>query len=136
MCHFSKRTKKRRHSVLHGGQNAVEAFARATTKEPPPGYGGGSFVGGSGWIRTTEAIMQQIYSLPPLAAREHSHMFPRSIECLIIIAKGLSNCKHFFSSLLFFPFFTNVPVLRSKIRHIWAFILWYDKVVTKLLQVQ
>ncbi len=26
--------------------------------------------GGSGWIRTTEAKMQQIYSLPPLATRE------------------------------------------------------------------
>ena len=28
------------------------------------------FFGGRGWIRTTEAITQQIYSLPPLAARE------------------------------------------------------------------
>ena len=28
--------------------------------------------GGSGWIRTTEAKKQQIYSLPPLATREHS----------------------------------------------------------------
>ena len=33
------------------------------------------FVGGSGWIRTTVAEKQQIYSLPPLAAREHSHVF-------------------------------------------------------------
>ena len=31
--------------------------------------------GGSGWIRTIVAIQQQIYSLPPLAAREHSHIF-------------------------------------------------------------
>ena len=30
--------------------------------------------GGSGWIRTTEGISQQIYSLPPLATREHSHI--------------------------------------------------------------
>ena len=52
--------------------------------------------GGSGWIRTTEAIMQQIYSLPPLAAREHSHMFPRSIECLSIIARQQRKCKSFF----------------------------------------
>src|SRR5699024_6759275 len=47
------------------------------------------FVGGSGWIRTTEAKMQQIYSLPPLAAREHSHISVIQLrliaECLIII---------------------------------------------------
>ncbi len=30
--------------------------------------------GGSGWIRTTEGLSQQIYSLPPLATREHSHI--------------------------------------------------------------
>ena len=30
--------------------------------------------GGSGWIRTIVAEKQQIYSLPPLAAREHSHI--------------------------------------------------------------
>lgn len=30
--------------------------------------------GGRGWIRTIEAKTQQIYSLPPLATREHSHI--------------------------------------------------------------
>ena len=30
--------------------------------------------GGRGWIRTTEAEKQQIYSLPPLATREFSHI--------------------------------------------------------------
>ena len=29
--------------------------------------------GGEGWIRTTEGIRQQIYSLPPLTAREPRH---------------------------------------------------------------
>lgn len=52
--------------------------------------------GGRGWIRTIEAKTQQIYSLPPLAAREHSHMFPRSIECLSIIARRQRKCKSFF----------------------------------------
>ena len=33
-----------------------------------------SFNGGRGWIRTTEAEKQQIYSLPPLATRELAHM--------------------------------------------------------------
>ena len=41
--------------------------------------------GGSGWIRTTEAKMQQIYSLPPLATREHSHMFrARSVSARVL----------------------------------------------------
>ncbi len=31
--------------------------------------------GGRGWIRTTEAKTQQIYSLPPLATREHAHIY-------------------------------------------------------------
>ena len=31
-------------------------------------------VGGRGWIRTIEAKTQQIYSLPPLATRELSHI--------------------------------------------------------------
>ena len=31
-------------------------------------------IGGRGWIRTTEAMMQQIYSLPPLATRELAHL--------------------------------------------------------------
>ena len=30
--------------------------------------------GGRGWIRTTEAEKQQIYSLPPLATRELAHI--------------------------------------------------------------
>ena len=32
------------------------------------------FVGGGGWIRTTEVERQQIYSLPPLATRELLHI--------------------------------------------------------------
>ena len=32
------------------------------------------FPGGRGWNRTTEAKTQQIYSLPPLATRELSHI--------------------------------------------------------------
>ena len=33
-----------------------------------------SIFGGRGWIRTTEAEKQQIYSLSPLATREHAHI--------------------------------------------------------------
>ncbi len=40
----------------------------------PVGIRRGDFSGGRGWIRTTEAKTQQIYSLPPLATRELSHI--------------------------------------------------------------
>ena len=70
--------------------------------------------------------MQQIYSLPPLAAREHSHMFPRSIECLSIIARGQEKCKRFFHfSATFFSRGKGWAV-RSKIRHTSGVILWYN----------
>ena|GEM_PF-4178517 len=38
------------------------------------------FFGGRGWIRTIEAIKQQIYSLPPLATRELSHILLISLH--------------------------------------------------------
>ena len=37
--------------------------------------------GGRGWIRTTEAEKQQIYSLPPLATRELVHIGSALIRC-------------------------------------------------------
>ena len=48
------------------------------TKNPNPSPIGNRFgfflFGGRGWIRTTEAEKQQIYSLSPLATREHAHI--------------------------------------------------------------
>ena len=53
------------------------------------------FFGGRGWIRTTEAEKQQIYSLSPLATREHSQN--RSLkERLFSIAEGAGKSKSFF----------------------------------------
>ena len=43
------------------------------TETPVPGSDTGD-LGGRGWIRTTEAEKQQIYSLSPLATREHAHI--------------------------------------------------------------
>ena len=43
------------------------------TETPVPGSDTG-VLGGRGWIRTTEAEKQQIYSLSPLATREHAHI--------------------------------------------------------------
>ena len=49
------------------------------TKNPNPSPIGNRFgfflFGGRGWIRTTEAEKQQIYSLSPLATREHAHIY-------------------------------------------------------------
>ena len=48
------------------------------TETPVPGSDTG-VLGGRGWIRTTEAEKQQIYSLSPLATREHAHILFVSI---------------------------------------------------------
>ena len=46
-------------------------------------------LGGRGWIRTTEAEKQQIYSLSPLATREHAHIqFFTVADCLYILPLG------------------------------------------------
>ena len=46
-------------------------------------------LGGRGWIRTTEAEKQQIYSLSPLATREHAHIqFFTVTDCLYILPLG------------------------------------------------
>ena len=48
-----------------------------------------SIFGGRGWIRTTEAEKQQIYSLSPLATREHAHIqFFAVTDCLYILPLG------------------------------------------------
>ena len=46
-------------------------------------------LGGRGWIRTTEAEKQQIYSLSPLATREHAQIqFFAVTDCLYILPLG------------------------------------------------
>ena len=51
-----------------------------------------NFFGGRGWIRTIEAKTQQIYSLPPLAARELSQTMrdkPESLSLFMELVMGL-----------------------------------------------
>ena len=58
------------------------------TETPVPGSDTG-VLGGRGWIRTTEAEKQQIYSLSPLATREHAHIqFFAVTDCLYILPLG------------------------------------------------
>ena len=80
------------------------------TKNPNPSPIGNRFgfflFGGRGWIRTTEAEKQQIYSLSPLATREHAHirfLCVRSPDDLLILAWEMDfvNCFLLFSSKLF-----------------------------------
>ena len=43
------------------------------------------FSGGGWWIRTTEVNAQQIYSLPPLAAREIPHIVGHGCDPLELV---------------------------------------------------
>ena len=68
--------------------------------------------GGRGWIRTTEAEKQQIYSLSPLATREHAHiLFAVIADCLYILSSEVAFVNYFFhgfshfSVVLYFPAF-------------------------------
>ena len=49
-------------------------FEKFRTKEKLQHLYDAGVFGGRGWIRTTEAEKQQIYSLSPLATREHAHI--------------------------------------------------------------
>ena len=49
-------------------------FEKFRTKEKLQHLYDAGVLGGRGWIRTTEAEKQQIYSLSPLATREHAHI--------------------------------------------------------------
>ena len=72
------------------------------TKNPNPSPIGNRFgfflFGGRGWIRTTEAEKQQIYSLSPLATREHAHIhFLLSCGLPVYITTGSVVCQYFSS---------------------------------------
>ena len=73
---------------------------------------------GRGWIRTTEAEKQQIYSLSPLATREHAHiLFSVIADCLYILSSEVAFVNYFFHGFsLFLSFsiflrFTAIKVL-------------------------
>ena len=68
---FTRRTVRRVDAVrIHP---CVPFFKADKTETPVPGSDTG-VLGGRGWIRTTEAEKQQIYSLSPLATREHAQI--------------------------------------------------------------
>ena len=57
--------------LFESTRSALKSFYK--TEDPAPGSDAGP-LGGRGWIRTTEAEKQQIYSLSPLATREHAQI--------------------------------------------------------------
>ena len=64
--------------------------------------------GGRGWIRTTEAEKQQIYSLSPLATREHAHIL--CVYCrttCLVYHRFLDLSTSFFISFSFVAIFKN-----------------------------
>ena len=64
-------------------------FEKFRTKEKLQHLYDAGVLGGRGWIRTTEAEKQQIYSLSPLATREHAHIqFFAVADCLYILPLG------------------------------------------------
>ena len=72
------------------------------TENPVPGSDTGS-LGGRGWIRTTEAEKQQIYSLSPLATREHAQILFTSVAGrLVYFIRLRAICQLLFSDFCSF----------------------------------
>lgn len=75
------------------------------------------FVGGRGWIRTTEAEKQQIYSLSPLATREHAQIqFSVIADCLYILSSEVAFVNYFFhgfSLFLSFSIFLRFTAIKA-----------------------
>ena len=88
-------------------------ISKANTYKKAPAYFYTSAFGGRGWIRTTEAEKQQIYSLSPLATREHALILFRQADCsterLIIITDSHEKCNSFFQN-----FFASLRPARSR----------------------
>ena len=82
--------RRRRRSAPLLFESTLESETSGFYKTKSPAYFHTlSIFGGRGWIRTTEAEKQQIYSLSPLATREHAHIqFFAVTDCLYILPLG------------------------------------------------
>ena len=82
--------RRRRRSAPLLFESTLESETSVFYKTKSPAYFRTlSIFGGRGWIRTTEAEKQQIYSLSPLATREHAHIqFFAVTDCLYILPLG------------------------------------------------
>ena len=102
------------------------------TENPVPGSDTGS-LGGRGWIRTTEAEKQQIYSLSPLATREHAQILFTSVAGrLVYFIRLRAICQLLFSDFCSFSaetvgrisFGSDVSGARNPARRQWLRRTW------------
>ena len=59
------------------------------TKIKTPPFGGIFISGGSGWIRTSSGLSQQIYSLPRLSNSGARPIWPKNKICFLVRAEGI-----------------------------------------------
>ena len=111
---FPRRTVRRVDAVRIHPPSLREGYYK--TETPVPGSDTG-VLGGRGWIRTTEAEKQQIYSLSPLATREHAHiLFAVIADCLYILSSEVAFVNYFFhgfSLFLSFSIFLRFTVIKA-----------------------
>ena len=90
-------------------------------------------LGGRGWIRTTEAEKQQIYSLSPLATREHAQILFTSVAGrLVYFIRLRAICQLLFSDFCSFSaetvgrisFGSDVSGARNPARRRWLRRTW------------
>ena len=96
--------RRRRRSAPLLFESTLESETSVFYKTKSPAYFHTlSIFGGRGWIRTTEAEKQQIYSLSPLATREHAHILFVSVAGrLAYFIIGFWICQPLFSFLFLF----------------------------------
>ena len=111
---FPRRTVRRVDAVRIHPLSLREGYYK--TETPVPGSDTG-VLSGRGWIRTTEAEKQQIYSLSPLATREHAHiLFAVIADCLYILSSEVAFVNYFFhgfSLFLSFSIFLRFTAIKA-----------------------
>ena len=127
---FPRRTVRRVDAVRIHPPSLREGYYK--TETPVPGSDTG-VLGGRGWIRTTEAEKQQIYSLSPLATREHAQILFTSVAGrLIYFIRLRAICQLLFSDFCSFSaevvgrisFGSDVSGARNPARRQWLRRTW------------
>ena len=127
---FPRRTVRRVDAVRIHPPSLWEGYYK--TETPVPGSDTG-VLGGRGWIRTTEAEKQQIYSLSPLATREHAQILFTSVAGrLVYFIRLRAICQLLFSDFCSFSaetvgrisFGSDVSGARNPARRQWLRRTW------------
>ena len=127
---FPRRTVRRVDAVRIHPPSLREGYYK--TETPVPGSDTG-VLGGRGWIRTTEAEKQQIYSLSPLATREHAQILFTSVAGrLVYFIRLRAICQLLFSDFCSFSaeavgrisFGSDVSGARNPARRQWLRRTW------------